>query len=309
MAFSPGSNKNIILVNTSNAPQTIILPLLSDYPDRFLYVKDVTTLAPGSTYSNYITIQTSNSDIFENGSNSVQIATQFTNYTFYANPYTNCWNTLNYYDTSFLQIKDTVPQFLNIITELSNIQEYITGIFDQLGTSFLAITPQQTSYEVDTIIDISYNTITYPFFNITTPLDPSPTINNPAEITTWSLTTSFNGLLSGPSMSIATYIKISNSDIYQDVSGNLFNAITPYMSYIPALTSGGSFPTRTTFTYKDTYNTSNILTSNNILSNGSHYSINMYVCIIDDNNINASPYNFSNGNFEISLTPIISLDN
>ena len=66
MAFSPGSNKNIILVNTSNEPKTIVLPLLSDYPDRFLYIKDVTTLAPESTYSNYITILTSNNDKFEN---------------------------------------------------------------------------------------------------------------------------------------------------------------------------------------------------------------------------------------------------
>jgi hypothetical protein len=307
MAFSPGSNKNIILVNTSNAPQTIILPLLSDYPDRFLYVKDVTTLAPESTYTNYITIQTSNSDIFENGNNSVQIETQFTNYTFYANPYTNCWNTLNYYDTSFLQIKDTVSGFLNIITTLSNFQTEIEELFSLIQSSFLngllTIVPQQNTYLVDTIVDISYNTITYPFYNITTPLDPSPTINNPDDYTTWSLTTSFNGLLSNSSLSIATYINISNTLNNQYVSGNLFNSNTPYISYIPALTSGGLFPTRTTFTYKDTYNTD--INSSNILSNGSPYNINMYVCIINDNNGGKSEYRFIDGQFEVSLTPIV----
>jgi hypothetical protein len=302
MAFSPGSNKNITLVNTSNAPQTIILPLLSDYPDRFLYVKDVTTLAPGSTYSNYITIQTSNSDIFENGSNSVQIATQFTNYTFYANPYTNCWNTLNYYDTSFLQIKDTVPQFLNIITELSNIQTQIQEFFDQIETLFSSIAPQQNTYLVDTGVNISYNISTYPFFNITT-IDYPHIINNPVDSTFWSLTTSFNGLLGASSLSIATYINISNTLNNQYVSGNLFNSNTPYISYIPALTSGGLFPTRTTFTYKDTYNTD--INSSNILSNGSPYSINMYVCIIDDNNLGEEPYTFTDGQFEVSLTPIL----
>jgi hypothetical protein len=304
MAFSPGSNKNITLVNTSNAPQTIILPLLSDYPDRFLYVKDVTTLAPGSTYSNYITIQTSNSDIFENGSNSVQIATQFTNYTFYANPYTNCWNTLNYYDTSFLQLKDVIPQLANVITGFSNLNSYITDIFGQLNSLFSGVIPQQTSYFVDLSTRIEYNTITYPYGIVSIPLDPIPTIDNPGQIERWSLTTSFSGLLSDSGVSMATYINISNADINEDVSGNLFNKTTPYICRMPALAVNSVFPTRTTFTYKDTYNTYNILTSNNILSNAAPYSINMYVCIIDDSGKNNTEYTFLDGKFEVSLTPI-----
>jgi hypothetical protein len=195
----------------------------------------------------------------------------------------------------------------NIIIGFSGLQEYITGVFGQLEPLLSSITPQQNTYLVDTIVDISYDSITYPFFNITTPLDPSPTINNPDDYTTWSLTTSFNGLLSDSSMSIATYINISNTLNNQYVSGNLFNSNNPYISYIPALTSGGSFPTRTTFTYKDTYNT--YINSSNILSNGSDYSINMYVCIIDDNNAGKATYKFTDGNFEVSLTPIIPLDN
>jgi hypothetical protein len=103
-------------------------------------------------------------------------------------------------------------------------------------------------------------------------------------------------------MSIATYINISNTLNNQYVSGNLFNSNTPYISYIPALTSGGLFPTRTTFTYKDTYNTD--INSSNVLSNGSDYSINMYVCIIDDNNAGKSEYRFIDGNFEVSLIPL-----
>jgi hypothetical protein len=297
MAFSPGSNKNIILVNTSNASKTIVLPLLSDYPDRFLYIKDVTTLAPESTYSNFITIQTSSNDTFENNNASIQITSQFTNYTLYANPYTNCWNILNYYGNTFPQLENTVAGFTS---QLIAINTSFNLVVSQL-------TSQQTSYLVDNIVDISYDNNTYPFFNITTPLNPSPKINNPLGLTTWSLTTSFNGLLSDSSMSIATYINISNTLNNQYVSGNLFNSNTPYISYIPALTSGGSFPTRTTFTYKDTYNTD--INSSNILSNGSDYSINMYVCIIDDNNGGKATYKFTDGNFEVSLTPIVPLDN
>ena len=303
MAFSPGSNKNIILVNTSNEPKTIVLPLLSDYPDRFLYIKDVTTLAPESTYSNYITILTSNNDKFENDTTSIEITSQFTNYTFYANPYTNCWNTLNYYDKEILQFQNTITTISNISAILSGINSNMNELLGIITLNLQNLVPQQTSYLVDTIVDISYNTITYPYFNISVPLDPVPEIFNTLNATKWSLTTSFNGLLSSSGLSIATYVKLSNTDSHKDISGNLFNATTPYIWSIPTLTS--LFPTRITFTYKDTYNSYNILTSNNILSNTAPYSINMYVSIIDNSGQSNLSYRFLDGNFEVSLTPIL----
>ena len=295
MAFSPGSNKNIILVNTSNEPKTIVLPLLSDYPDRFLYIKDVTTLAPESTYSNYITILTSNNDKFENDTDSIEITSQFTNYTFYANPYTNCWNTLNYYDKEILNIQSIKTGIIEFASNFNTIQTILTT----LTTVFI---PQQTSYLVDTIIDLSYNTITYPYFNISVPLDPVPEIFNSINVTKWSLTTSFNGLLSSSGITIATYIMLSNTDSHEDISGNLFNQNNPYMWSMKLLPI--SFPTRTTFTYKDTYNSYKTLSSNNVLSNSAPYNVNMYVSIIDNSGDSNLTYKFVNGNFEVSLAPI-----
>jgi hypothetical protein len=287
MAFSPGSNKNITLVNTSNAPQTIILPLLSDYPDRFIYVKDVTTLAPESTYSNYITIQTSSNDRFENNLDSIQITSQFTNYTFYANPYTNRWNTLNYYGTEILEIQSIKNEILALNTQFTSL----------LTTLITIILPQHTSNSVDTTINIIYDSNTFPYYNITVPLDPLPKITNINNATKWSLTTSFNGQLSSSGISIATYITISNAILEDDVTGNLFNITTPYIHSIPTLTSG--FPIRTTFTYRDIYNT--YKSSKNIMRDGDDYSINMYVCIIEDPGKGTT---FLDGNFEVSLVPI-----
>lgn len=287
MAFSPGSNKNIILVNTSNAPKTIVLPLLSDYPDRFIYVKDVTTLAPESTYSNYITIQTSSNDRFENNLDSIQITSQFTNYTFYANPYTNRWNTLNYYGTEILEIQSIKNEILALNTQFTSLQTTLITI----------ILPQHTSNSVDTTINIIYDSNTFPYYNITVPLDPLPKITNINNATKWSLTTSFNGQLSSSGISIATYITISNAILEDDVTGNLFNITTPYIYSIPTLTSG--FPIRTTFTYRDIYNT--YKSSKNIMRDGDDYSINMYVCIIEDPGKGTT---FLDGNFEVSLVPI-----
>ena len=287
MAFSPGSNKNIILVNTCNAPKTVVLPLLSQYPDRFLYIKDVTPTIIDGIY-NPVTIQTSNADVFENGNNNIQITSQFANYTFYANPYTNCWNTLNYYDNSLLG----VAQFSVI---LNSILPTVTAI----------VIPQQTLNFVDTTFKIPFNPVTYPYYNITIPLDPIPLINNPLEVTTWSLTTTFNGLLASNGVSIATYINISNTDTYEDISGDLFNMNTPYVWSMTPLSSG--FPTRTTFTYTDRYNTLHPVSGNNVLSNTAPYSINMYVCIIDDNNLSNSTYQFLDGKFLVSLNPIPSV--
>ena len=287
MAFSPGSNKNIILVNTSNEPKTIVLPLLSDYPDRFLYIKDVTTLAPESTYSNYITILASSNDRFENDNGSIQIQSRFTNYTFYANPYTNRWNILNYYGTEILDIQTIKDDILNLNTQLTNNNATLLSI----------ILPQHTSNSVDSNINITYDSNTFPYYNITVPLDPLPKITNITDATKWSLTTSFNGLLSSSGISIATYITISNVDLEDDVTGNLFNITTPYIHSIPTLTSG--FPVRTTFTYRDIYNT--YKSSKNIMGHGDDYSINMYVCIIEDAGKDTT---FLDGKFEVSLVPI-----
>uniref|UniRef100_A0A6C0IA96 Uncharacterized protein n=1 Tax=viral metagenome TaxID=1070528 RepID=A0A6C0IA96_9ZZZZ len=299
MAFSPGSNKNIILVNTSNASKTVVLPLLSQYPDRFLYIKDVTPSIIGGTY-NPITIQTSNSDFFEDGTNNIQITSQFTNYTFYANPYRNCWNTLNYYDSSLQATKDIIPQFSNIIVGLSNVNDFLNQIISVLNVVGSLFTPQQTLNFVDTTFNIPFDPVNYPYYNITIPLQS--TINNPYEVTTWSLTTTFNGLIASSGVSIATYINISNTNTYEDISGELFNMNTPYVWSMRPLSSG--FPTRTTFTYTDRYNTLHPVSGNNVLANTANYSINMYVCIIDDDNVLGGPYQFLDGQFLVSLTPI-----
>jgi hypothetical protein len=299
MAFSPGSNKNIILVNTCNAPKTVVLPLLSQYPDRFLYIKDVTPTIIDGIY-NTITIQTSNSDIFEDGGNNIQITSQFTNYTFYANPYTNCWNTLNYYDSSLQATKDIIPQFSNITVGLSNVSDFLNQILSVLNVVGSLFTPQQTLNFVDTTFNIPFDPVNYPYYNITIPLQ-SP-INNPYELTTWSLTTTFNGLIASSGVSIATYINIFNTNTYEDISGELFNMNTPYVWSMRPLSSG--FPTRTTFTYTDRYNTLHPVSGNNVLANTANYSINMYVCIIDDDNVLGGPYQFLDGQFLVSLTPI-----
>ena len=135
------------------------------------------------------------------------------------------------------------------------------SLLDSLGQSDNFIR-QLAEKQYQTILDDAYNTL-------------SPTSSS----TSLFLLSSLLKVLSDSSISIATYINISNTLNNQYVSGNLFNSNTPYISYIPALTSGGSFPTRTTFTYKDTYNTD--INSSNVLSNGSYYSINMYVCICE----------------------------
>jgi len=300
MAFSPGSNKNIILVNTCNAPKTVVLPLLSQYPDRFLYIKDVTPTIIDGIY-NTITIQTSNSDFFEDGTNNIQITSQFTNYTFYANPYTNCWNTLNYYDNSLLEVKNISNTLATITQALIQINTLLYQVLNQVTT---IVIPQQTLNFVDTAFNIPFDPVTYQYYNITIPLDPIPLINNTVDVTTWSLTTTFNGLIASSGVSIATYINISNTDTYEDISGELFNMNTPYVWSMRPLSSG--FPTRTTFTYTDRYNTLHPVSGNNVLSNTAPYSINMYVCIIDDDNVLGGPYQFLDGKFLVSLNPIPS---
>lgn len=287
MAFSPGSNKNIILVNTSNEPKTIALPSLSAYPDRFLYIKDVTTLAPETTYSNHINIIAFSNEKFENDLSYITITSQFTNYTLYANPYTNRWNILNYYGSEILDIQ-------SIKTGLSNTIDLFNIYQTTLTTIFL---PQHTSNSVDSNINIIYDSNTFPYYNITVPLDPLPVIKNSVDATKWSLTTSFNGQLSSSGISIATYITISNAILKDDVTGNLFNITTPYIHSIPTLTSG--FPVRTTFTYRDIYNT--YKSSKNIMGHGDDYSINMYVCIIEDAGKDTT---FLDGKFEVSLVPL-----